>query len=261
LGIPVLAGREFTDRDIAGSVRVAIVNEALARQFWSSRFPVGDAFFLDGNRYLIVGVVRNTKIWSLTDEAQPFLYLPVYQSYTASVAVHVKSKHPAGWVHRLVEHEIEQRDPLLPVVSGQAMTQQVDVALFPQRIAMVMLGIFSALGVYLAAIGLYGVIAHSARSRTKEIAIRMAVGASVGQIRWLVTRQAASLVGLGSCAGAAITIVMNHFLKSVLIGINGIEFMSITATAALIALVALGATWIPMLRATRVNAASALRAD
>jgi predicted permease len=261
LGIPLLAGREFNESDSAGSGRVAIVNEALGGKIWKQPFPVGSSFFVGDKRYRIVGVVRNTKIWSLTAESQPLLYLPLYQAYTPSVAIHVKSKHPSTSVLRLVEGELAQQDPQLPVVAGHPLTQQVEIALFPQRIAMVMLGIFSLLGAYLAAVGLYGVIAHAARSRTKEIAIRVALGATAAQVRWLVTREAVRLVGSGVCVGAVMAIVLSRVLQSVLVGSDGIDPASLAGTALTIALVALAATWIPMFRAGRVQAAIALRAE
>jgi ABC-type antimicrobial peptide transport system permease subunit len=126
---------------------------------------------------------------------------------------------------------------------------------------MVMLGIFSLLGTYLAAIGLYGVIAHAARSRTKEIAIRVALGATAVQVRWLVTREAVRLVGAGVCAGGVLAVILSRVLQSVLVGSDGIDPASLAGTALTIALVALAATWIPMFRAGRVQAAIALRAE
>jgi ABC-type antimicrobial peptide transport system permease subunit len=261
LGIPLLAGRDFSDLDRDESGRVAIVNEALAAQLWNSRAAVGSFFYLGDKRYRVIGVAKNTKIRSLTAESQAFLYLPLSQFYTPNVAIHVKSRQPPAWVHRLIERELEQIDPLLPVESGQTMAQQVETALFPQRIALVMIGIFCALGIYLTAIGLYGVIAHAARSRTKEIAIRMALGATPAEIRRLVSRQTAGLVGAGLCVGALLSAALSQFLKSVLVGADGVDLLSMAGTAALIAAVAIFATWIPTLRATRVEAAAALRAD
>src|SRR5205085_8227851 len=139
--------------------------------------------------------------------------------------------------------------------------QHAAPALFPRRIALVILGSFSLSGVYLAAMGLYGVISHAAQSRAKEIAIRMALGATAADICGLVTGQAARLAGAGLCAGAALAVVVNPFLQSALIGSSGIDVWSMTATAGLIGAVALLATWFPALRAMRVAPAAALRGD
>lgn len=261
LDIPLLEGREFSALDTSTSGRVAIVNEALARRIWNSSAPVGASFFIGDKRYQVVGVAKNTKIWSLTADAQPFLYLPLWQSYAPNVAIHVKSKEPAAWVYRLVEREMEHQDSLLPIISRQTMRDQVEVALFPQRIALVMLAIFCLLGIYLTAIGLYGVIAHATRSRTKEIAIRMALGATAGEIRMLVSRQTARLVGGGLCAGALLAGLLSRLLQSIMTDAGGLDLNGIAGTAALIALVAVAATWIPIHRATRVETAAALRAD
>ena len=261
LGIRLLAGRDFNNFDRTGSAPVAIVNEALATRLWKSPAALARGIRLGGRRYQIVGIVRNTKIWSLTQESQPCLYLPLWQSEAGFAVMHVKSKIAAGSIHRIVEKEVERLDPSLPVASGQTMGQQLETAVFPQRIALVMLGIFSLSGIYLAAMGLFGVIAHAAQSRAKEIAIRMALGATAADVCGLVTRQAAGLVGAGLCGGAVLATALNPLLQSVLTGSNGLDMLSMMATAALIGLVAVLATWLPALRAMRVQPAAALRGD
>jgi putative ABC transport system permease protein len=259
-GYPLLGGRDFTDLDRAESGRVAIVNEALARKLWNSRLPLGKAFVTGGERYQVVGVVRNTKVWSLTQESQPYLYMPLWQSFSTEVAIHVKSWQRPGSVYRLVESQLAERDASLPVVSSQTMSQQVDAAVFPQHIALVILSVFSLVGIYLAAVGLYGVIAHAARSRTREIAIRMAVGATSGEICRMVTRQTVKLVAVGLCAGA-LAAALSSLLGAVLFGAGGIDLLSLAGAAAMIALVAILATSVPTFRAMRVQAATALRTE
>jgi predicted permease len=261
MGIPLLGGRDFTDLDRAESGRVAIVNEALARKLWNSSLPLGSVFVTGGERYQVVGVVRDTKVWSLTQESQPYLYLPLWQSFSTEVAIHVKSWQRPGSVYRLVESQLAKRDASLPVVSSQTMSQQVDAAVFPQHIALVMLSVFSLVGIYLAAVGLYGVIAHAARSRTREIAIRMAIGASSGEICRMVTRQTVKLVAVGLCAGAALAAASSSMLGAVLFGAGGIDLVSLAGAAAMIALVAILATSVPTLHAMRVQAATALRSE
>jgi putative ABC transport system permease protein len=137
----------------------------------------------------------------------------------------------------------------------------VDAAVFPQHIALVMLSVFSLVGIYLAAVGLYGVIAHAARSRTREIAIRMAIGASSGEICRMVTRQTVKLVAVGLCAGAALAAASSSMLGAVLFGAGGIDLVSLAGAAAMIALVAILATSVPTLHAMRVQAATALRSE
>jgi predicted permease len=261
MGIPLMAGRDFNSFDHAESSRVAIVNEALGRRLWNSPSPLGRSFRLGTKRYQVIGVVRNTKIWSLTSDAQPYLYLPLWQSYSPDAAVHVRSKVPPATVYRLVQAELEKQDAALPLVSTQTMSQQVEAALFPQRIALVMLSIFSILGMYLAAVGLYGVTAHAARSRTKEVAIRMALGARPAEICRLVAGQAARLVGAGLVSGAVLSAILSQFLQSMLVGPEAVDARALFGAAALIAVVAILGTWLPTLRATRVQAAAALRAD
>jgi putative ABC transport system permease protein len=261
MGVRLLAGRDFHDFDGPRSGHVAIVNEALAKMLWNSRSPVGSAFVAGGERYQVVGVVRNTKVWSLTQASQPYLYLPLWQSYSPEVAIHVKSPQRPASIYRIVESELAEMDASLPVISTQTMNQQVDAAVFPQRFALIMLGVFSLLGIYLASMGLYGVIAHAARSRTREIAIRMAIGATSADVARIVTRQTATLVGAGLGAGVALAVVLGRLLESLLLDAAGIDLLSLLASAVVIAVVAILATSIPTLRAIRVQAATALRAE
>jgi putative ABC transport system permease protein len=261
LGIPLVAGRDFSESDRRESSPVAIVNEALAIKLWKSAVPLGRSFIIGGRRYAIVGIVRNTKIWSLTQEAQPYLYLPLLQSDFSFAVMHVKSRMQVGAVQQIVERELERLDPSLPVASAQLMTNQVESALFPQRIALVMLTIFSIAGVYLAAIGLYGAVAHAAQSRTKELAIRLALGATAANVCGLVVRQAAVVVGLGLFAGFALSMILNRFLQAVVTGVGGADAVSMIVPAAAICVVALVATCLPALRSTRLETASVLRVD
>ena len=261
MGIELVAGRDFSMSDSAGASRAAIVNEALARKLWNGISPLGRSFAQGPNHYAVVGVVRNTKIWSLDQESQPYLYLPLWQAYAADVSVHVKSKQPPATIHRLVTQELERLDPALPVVSTTTLGQQVDAAVFPQRIAVAMLGTFALLGIYLATIGLYGVIAHAARSRSKEIAIRMALGATAMEVLRLVLKQALLLVAAGLCAGVALSLIAGRMLDSMLIGSGARDLRGLALAAAGIAFVGIAATCAPALRAVRTDAAAALRAD
>jgi len=160
-------------------------------------------------------VARNTKIWSLSQTSQPCLYLPLWQSEAGFAVMHVKSKSPLGSMHRMVERELERLDPSLPVASGRTLEQQLETALFPQRIALVMLGVFSISGIYMAAMGLFGVIAHAAQSRAKEIAIRMALGATAQDVCRLVAQQAAGLINLSRQLGGSfgIAVLLNYVTK------------------------------------------------
>jgi ABC-type antimicrobial peptide transport system permease subunit len=261
MGIRLVAGRDFTDRDRAGSGLVAIVNEALAKKLWNSPLPLGNTFTSGGQRYQVVGVVRNSRVWSLTEESQPYLYLPLWQSYSPEVAIHLKSKLQPAAIYQIVANELAQRDASLPVVSTQTMSQQVDAAVFPQHVALVMLSIFSLIGIYLAAVGLYGVIAHATRSRTKEIAIRMAVGATAVEICRMVTRETAKLVGVGVAAGVALSVALSQLLGAVLLNAGTVELPALLTATAMIGAVAVLASSLPTLRAARLHAATALRAE
>jgi predicted permease len=261
LGIRLIAGRDFAESDRAGSAPVAIVNEALANKFWRFTSPLGRGFLLGGRRYQVAGVVRNTKIWSLTQESQPCLYLPLWQSDPGFAVIHVKSKAPVGAIHRIVEQELERLDPALPATPGQTLAGQVETSIFPQRMAIVVLGIFSMSGIYLAAMGLYGLIAHAAQSRAKEIAVRMAIGATAWNIGWMMTRQVATLVFAGVLAGSFLSAALTPLLGSILVGFDGIDVFSMAATACSIVVVAALASGLPALRAMRVQPAAALRGD
>lgn len=261
LGIPILSGRDFSDLDGATSVRVAIVNEALAIRLWPAGSPMQRDLLVDGRRAQVVAVVRSTKQWSLTDESQPCLYLPIWQSDARFATLHMKSRAGAGAIHRAVERELERLDPALPLSPGLTMAQQVETAIFPQRVALVVLGIFAIAGMYLAAIGLFGVIAHMAQSRAGEIALRMALGATAADICRMMTKHAGALVLSGLGAGIALSLIVSPVLRSVLVGQSGIDLASAAATAGVILLAAAIATALPTRRAMRVQPAAALRGD
>lgn len=261
LSIPVLAGRDFSDSDVFGSEPIAIVNEAFAKKYWKTPLSVGRSFRIGDRRLRVAGIVRNTKIWSLTQEQQPYLYLPLLQSEIGYAVMHLKSTLPPRMIHRIVELEMERLDTALPVPAPQTMAQQVETAVFPQRIAFVMLSIFSLVGIYLTGIGLYGTIAHAVQSRAKEIAIRVALGATGASVCGLITRQAAVVVGSGLCAGALLTAALNQLFRKIVTGAEGVEPVSMIVTAVVICVVAMLATLLPILRSMKLQPATVLRLD
>jgi predicted permease len=261
MGIRLAEGRDFSDADAARSAPVAIVNEALAARLWPHGSPIGRDLLVDGRRTRIAALVGTAKLWSLTDEAQACLYLPIWQSDARFATIHVKSRAGSAAIHRAVQRELERLDPALPVSPEHTMEQQVETAIFPQRVALVVLGIFAAAGMYLAVFGLFGVIAHAAQSRSGEIALRMALGATPGEVCRLMVRQASVLVLPGLGGGVLLAAMASPLLRSVLVGQSGIDLASTGATAGVIILAAVLATWLPTLRAMRVQPAAALRGD
>jgi predicted permease len=270
LGTPLLAGRDFTFEDQGGPL-VAIVNQSMARYYFGDRSPIGQLFTFErqDNRgtaqdqpYQIVGVVGDAKYLNLQEPIWRMVYLNTFQeprlfSHQLSLRTNVRPEAVAGDVRRLVREVL----PTVTVARVTTMTDQVDASMIPERLIAMLSGFFGALGALLAAIGLYGLLAYTVARRTSEIGIRMALGATPGDVMRMVQRSALTLVGLGLAVGApaayAGTRVAGTFVDT---ASSGAAFPIGFAAAAMIA-VALLAAYLPARRASRVNPIEALRQE
>jgi hypothetical protein len=238
LGIPVLAGREFSAADRADRPRVEMVNERLALRFWPGRNPIGERVvapdFSGPARppITIVGVVKDAVVRSLAGEATPQLYLPLAQEYSGRATLIVRGRGGVPRLARALRAEIGRLDPSLPLFAVEGMPQHIATSLWRQRLAAGLLGIFGALAVALAAMGIYGVAAHAVSQRTREIGSRMAIGARGEQISALVVREGMAYNG-----------------------------WVLGATLALLGAVGVLASYLPARRAARVDPMAALRCE
>jgi putative ABC transport system permease protein len=263
LGIPVLRGRAFTTADTPQSPRVVVVNETMAQKFWPKADAIGKRFkfFGDQDYTTIVGVAKDSKYNAVAEAPIPFIYEAFRQRYSGGATLHVRTAGDAGALAASVRHEVQQIDPAVPVFNSRTLEQQIGNSLQPQRMNVALLGVFGLLALLLASIGLYGVTNYSVSQRTREIGVRMALGADPRSVLALVLGNGMRLVGIGLALGLAVAIAGAGALSALVVGVNPRDPITLVGTAAVLGLVALVASYVPARRATRIDPLIALRTD
>jgi len=266
MGIPVVAGREFNRRDIEGVPPVVIVNETMAKRFWPNQSPLGRRLRFPGRNndfspYLeVVGVVKDSKYRTLGEEPQSFFYTAALQNYGRQRTLHVRTVGEPALLRSAVRESVLALDKSM-LAEVATISESLELALLPARIAVSLLGAMGLLGLSLALVGIYGVISYAVSQRTSEIGLRMALGAQSGDIFRLVTGQGMKLTLLGVGLGAAAAMALTRFLTSLLVGVSPTDPLTFAALAALFSSAALLACYIPARRAMKVDPMVALRVD
>jgi len=265
-GTRLLRGRPFAPADSATAPPVGIVNQTAAQRFWAGQDPLQGRLKIDKDHVIqIVGVVEDTKTHALDEPAAPFLYLPFAQSSGPfGLTRAVLLVRTTGDVHALLpllREQLRAADPEAPVASLTTFTWQVRKLVMPQQMGVALFGVFALLAVTLAAIGIYGVTAYVAALRRREIGIRIALGADRARIRALVLRQGSIPIAAGLAAGVVIAALASRLATAFLRGVPPRDPLTYTAVAALLAAIALAATWIPARRASQLDPIRALRID
>jgi predicted permease len=257
----VISGREFTAADTVDSQLVAVVNQAFVDRYWPGEDAIGKQVTDGRDRFTIVGVARNAKYRLLTYPAEPVIYLPIYQAYrsTQDTTVHLRTTGDPRTMASSVQETIHQLNPELPLFNVNPLSVTMQLGTLFGRVAATFAGSFGLLAMLLAAVGIYGVVAYSTRQRTREIGIRMALGAEKGGIYSLVLGQGFRLTLAGLVVGTALAVAFTRLLKAQLFGISETDAITFTSTGLLLAVVALLACHIPARRATRVDPMVALR--
>ena len=263
LGIPLLAGRDFSLGDQKGTPKVAIVDETLRRRLFGEANPVGQRIVIGDNpaeETEIVGVVRTIHQHSFRAEDHPAVYLSIFQAGKPRMpTLLVRARGSTAALVPAVRREFEALDATLPVFNIKTMERQLDDVLSRERLLAALCGLLGTLAAFLAAIGLYAIIAHAALGRTREIGIRLALGARPGGVAWLVMREALQLVTLGVGIGLAATWGSTRLLSSLLFGLTPVDPASLMIAVALMLVVAILASYVPARRASRLDPTRALR--
>jgi predicted permease len=264
LGIPLLAGREFTRADALGSPRVAIVNEAFAKKFNLGRDAVGKRMAVGRrSRELnieIVGLVKNAKYSEVKQEIPPLFVTPYRQDSTVgAINFYVRTALSPQQLLRTVPAVVARLDPNLPIEELKTMPQQVKENVALDRMISTLSAAFAALATLLAAVGLYGVLAYTVAQRTREIGVRMALGADQRRVRAMVLRQVGIMTLIGGVIGVAAAVGIGRAASSLLFGLKGNDPIVFAIAAAMLGLVAFGAGYLPARRASRVEPMQALR--
>lgn len=265
LGIKMLDGREFTDQDRLGSLKVAIVNEAFAKKFNLGSQAVGKYMSTSGNSkdsldILIVGLARNSKYSQVKDSVPALFFTPIPQDgNVGSLSFYVRTSLPPSDIVHAIPAIMKQIDPGLPVEDLKTMPQQVKENVSLDRMISILSAAFGVLATMLAAVGLYGVLAYTVAQRTREIGVRMALGADAAAVRMMVLRQVAIMLAIGGVVGVAAAIGLGIAARSLLFGLEGHDPLVFATSVLVLICVALGAGYLPARRASQVDPMQALR--
>jgi len=285
MGIPILEGRDFRDQDNPaftpdplekplpdgkeppeppGPPKVAIVNQSFARKFFPNesavgkRFSTGDKFKVEDS-YEIVGVVKDTKYFELREAVESMVYISSWRQGAGDMTLCVRSSADPKFLVDAIRREVRKLDSAIPVTETITMEQQLDNHISQERLIATLSSFFGGLALLLAAIGLYGLMAHAATRRTREIGIRMALGAQQGNVLWLILRDAVLLVLFGAVIGLPVAFGVTRFVSSFLYGLTARDPVTMIIATVVLALVTVIASFLPARRASKVDPMIALR--
>ena len=259
-GIPLLRGREFTRADNESSPLVAVVNEKMVAQYWRGQDPVGKRFQMDGKWVQVAGIARQAQYDALGEPPKPFFYVPLRQNPSVDASLNIRtSMAPAAMESQLV-HEIHALDANLAPREIITMRTQVNrIALASQQFGVTLLGIFGVLAVLLAAVGLYGVMSYAVNQKTRELGMRMALGATTAHVLRLVLSRGFVLVSVGILIGAGVTLELTRLIASLLFKVSPRDPVAFGSAMLVMSVIALVALWVPAHRAAGIDPARAVR--
>ncbi|HET9369642.1 MAG TPA: ABC transporter permease [Vicinamibacterales bacterium] len=263
MGIPVTRGRDFSDADRQGAEPVAIVSEAAVRLYWPGRDPIGSRIRLSPQApwMTIIGVAGDVRHRRLDDAPQPMLYRSLEQSSNLTLALLLRTSGDRPGLAEAVSREVRAVDPNLPVYAVRTMSELLETGIAQRQFVMRLLAAFGGAAIGLALLGLYGVISYSVAQRTREIGIRMAIGARAADVSRLVLRQGLSLALAGMILGALAGLALARLIRTQLYGVAPFDPVTFAAVGGLMALTAAAAVYVPARRAARVDPIVALRSD
>jgi predicted permease len=264
LGVPLIAGREFTQQDSSQGQKTVIINESMARHYFGDANPLGRRMkFGAGKGPLdleIVGVVKDSKHTNVRSTVKDFVYTPYTQRpKLGEMTFYVRTRQKPETLAATLRQEVAQHDASLPVFSLRTLSEQIDESIFNDRFLALLSAAFGLLAALLAVIGIYGVMSYTVSQRTQEIGIRMALGAQTRDVLKLIVKQGMLLAVIGVGIGITASLALTRLMKSLLYGISATDALTFVSVSVLLALVALVACYVPARRATKVDPMVALR--
>ncbi len=260
-GTPLLRGRDIEAIDREGGARVAVVNEAMAKRYWPGADPIGRRFHFFGTEpYEVVGVAKDSKLWTLDEEPRACAYVALAQNYSPAATLYVRSERPSAQLAAL-RAEIQRLDERLPVFGVGSFRERVEASLWAPRMAAGLLGAFSGLALTIASIGLYGVMAFSVSRRTREIGLRMALGAAPRDVMRLVLGSGLSLALAGIALGSLAALGLSRAISGLLYGVPSVDAVTFGVVPLVLVAAASVACYVPARRAMKVDPVVALRAE
>jgi putative ABC transport system permease protein len=265
LRLPVVEGRAFSAQDRQGAPYVAVINQTMAAKLFHGQSAIGRTLLQSEGAgaprpLQIIGVAHDSKYRFVGESPRNFIYVPLAQQFMSEITFYVRHAPGPSHVNELRQAVIAF-DPMLPVIHTQTLEEATAISLLPQRIAAWLAATVGSIGLFLAALGIYGLTAFSVSQRTREIAIRLAVGASPRDVVWLVLRQATVLAIAGAVAGIALSAVLATLLESLLIGLRPVDPLAFAVATTLLGGVMFVAAWTPARRAATLDPVQSLRAE
>jgi predicted permease len=261
MGIPILKGRGIEARDDSTAQKVLVINQHFADHFWPGQDPLGRTVHTGGSDHVVIGVVPTGKYERLGEDPMSYMYLSQAQHFEGARWIQVRTAGDAEAFAPTLRTEIAALDNQMPIADLKTMDNFLGIALMPARLTGAVLGIFGLLGLGLAAIGLYGVMSYTVAQRTREIGIRMAIGAGRGDVIRLLMRQGLALVAFGTGIGLAFAVGAAKLARSQLYGSGGFDIITFAAVPIVLLGVAALAIWIPSRKASGVDPVMALRRE
>ena len=261
LNTPMLGGREFSPSDGDSTQKFIVINDAFARRYFGKADPLGRGVKMYREDMVVIGIAHDSKFQSLDEKPAPAVYLPVLQLVTSESNFLVRTVGDPLSLAGAVEAAIHAVDPAVPVFGQRALESSISAAYFGQRMGGSLLGVFGGLALLLAAIGLYGVVAYSVTQRSREVGIRVALGATRQDVLGMVLGHGLRLAGLGVAIGLGASLALTRLMTAMLFSVSPTDAETLLGVSALLAAVALAASFFPAWRAARIDPMLAMRHD
>ncbi len=259
VGIPLISGREFNRADDEKAALVAVVNETMAAKYWRGRNPIGERVQVKGRWMQVVGMAKDSKYQSVRETPKPFFYVPLRQNFSRGAGLHIRTRLSPETMAAALTREVHALDPDLALFEVISLQEQLDRSTSPQMVAVTLVGVLGGLALLLAAIGLYGVMSYAVSQSTRELGLRMALGAGASNLLRLVMSRGLTLTAGGVVFGAAVALALTRLLGNLLYQVSPRDPLAFGSALAVMTITSLAACFLPAWRATRTDPARALR--
>jgi predicted permease len=261
MGIPLIFGREFTRADDENAPRVAIVNQTMVARYWHGQNPIGQRLQVKGDWTRVVGVVKDSKYYTIDEAPRPFFYVPLRQYFDLEPDIHIRTTLPLQSIQTALLREVRALDPNLALYEMITLQEQANRTTSEELVAVALVALFGGLALLLASIGLYGVMSYTVSQSTRELGLRMALGAGTSNVLRLVLSRGLLLTTTGLMIGSALALLLTRLLGNLLFHVSPRDPLAFAAAFAVMTLASLAACFLPAWRATRTDPMRALRAE
>jgi predicted permease len=259
LGIPIVSGREFTRTDDDNAPPLAIINETMAAKYWPGKDPLGQRLKAKDKWLQIVGIAKNANYHTKTETPIPLFYVPLRQNFRVQNTLLIRTRETPGAIMNALAREVHALDPNLAPLLTERLQDQIDQIGYSQRLAVTLVALFGGMALFLAAIGLYAVMSYTVSQGTRELGLRMALGAGTKDLMRLVMSRGLLLTGSGVAIGVLAAFLVTRLMGNMLYKISPRDPLAFGSALAVIIIVSLVACFFPAWRATRIDPTQALR--